>query len=229
MQTFDPDAMAEVVVTTITRALVPMQAEVKALQERLVAWEARWSDLGALRERIAVVETKAAQAPAPPAPAVHAGPELADLTTALGQLRERTAVLETRAPIPGPPGANGEHGTHGRDGKDGRDGRDGLGFGELAVEHDGERTFTIKAIDGERVKALGTFALAYPIYRGVYVDAKTYDAADRVTWAGSEWHCNEPTRSKPGDGSKAWTLCVKRGRDGKDGQDAPSLPVVKVR
>lgn len=53
-------------------------------------------------------------------------------------------------------------------------------------------------------------------FAGVYVDGKTYDLGDLVTWAGSSWHCNEPTTTKPGEGAKAWTLMVKRGRDGKD-------------
>jgi hypothetical protein len=55
-------------------------------------------------------------------------------------------------------------------------------------------------------------------FTGVYVDGCSYHPGDLVTWAGSSWHCNEPTASKPGDGSKAWTLMVKRGRDGKDGK-----------
>lgn len=55
-------------------------------------------------------------------------------------------------------------------------------------------------------------------YCGVYQEGKSYDVAELVTWAGSMWHCNEATTTKPGDGSKAWTLMVKRGRDGKDGK-----------
>lgn len=55
-------------------------------------------------------------------------------------------------------------------------------------------------------------------FEGVYQDGKSYELGHLVTWAGSSWHCNEPTTSKPGDGSKAWTLMVKRGRDGKDGK-----------
>jgi hypothetical protein len=49
-----------------------------------------------------------------------------------------------------------------------------------------------------------------------------------VTSGGSCWHCNEPTTTKPGEGSKAWRLMVKRGRDGKDGLNAPTVPVVKI-
>jgi hypothetical protein len=56
------------------------------------------------------------------------------------------------------------------------------------------------------------------VFMGVYQDGKAYDIGHVTTWAGSTWHCNEATTQKPGDGSKAWTLMVKRGRDGKDGR-----------
>ena len=72
--------------------------------------------------------------------------------------------------------------------------------------------------------APGTPGLAY---LGVYQDGKAYDVGQLVTWAGSTWHCNEHTTTKPGEGSKAWTLMVKRGRDGKDGTPgAPAPPPV---
>ncbi|MDT7536169.1 hypothetical protein OVY48_22495 [Sphingobium sp. SA2] len=54
------------------------------------------------------------------------------------------------------------------------------------------------------------------IYRGVFADGETYDPGNTATYGGSLWHCNEATKERPGDASKAWTLCVKRGRDGKD-------------
>jgi hypothetical protein len=54
-------------------------------------------------------------------------------------------------------------------------------------------------------------------YEGVYQDGKGYERGHLVTWAGSSWHCNTATSSKPGDGSPDWTLMVKRGRDGRDG------------
>lgn len=54
-------------------------------------------------------------------------------------------------------------------------------------------------------------------YCGVYVNGKLYDRGHVVTWDGSLWHCNEPeTLAKPGVGGAAWTLIVKRGRDGRD-------------
>jgi hypothetical protein len=136
----------------------------------------------------------------------------ATLKDDLAAARERLAVVEVRQPIPGPMGPAG------------RDGVDGVGFDDLRVEHDGERTFTITAARGAVVKSLGTFTLPVPLYREVWIEGRTYEPGDSVTWAGSEWHCRTPTATKPGDGSKAWTLKVKRGRDGKDGKDGASGP-----
>ena len=62
----------------------------------------------------------------------------------------------------------------------------------------------------------------------MYQDGKSYDVGQITTWGGASWHANTATTSKPGDGSKDWTLMVKRGRDGKDGRDAEVMPVVKV-
>jgi hypothetical protein len=59
---------------------------------------------------------------------------------------------------------------------------------------------------------------------GVYVDSHPYECGQLVTWGGSTWHCNEATTTKPGEGSKAWSLMVKRGRDGKDGKDGAVGP-----
>lgn len=132
----DPQAYADVLVLAIKSALAPVVATQTALREQVTALEKRWDDLGALRERLALVEA--------------------------------------REPIPGPPGEAGAPG------KDGADGKAGM------------------------------------TYQGVYQDGKAYDVGDVTTWAGSTWHANEATDTKPGDGSKAWTLMVKRGRDGKD-------------
>jgi hypothetical protein len=120
----------------------------------------------------------------------------------------------------------------GRDGRDGTDGApgpaglDGLGFGDLELVHDGERRVTVRAVLGDRVKDLGTVAFPCEIYRDVWTPRKTYERGDCVTWAGSEWHCNATTTSKPGDGSASWTLKVKRGRDGRD---APAPVLAGVR
>ena len=114
--------------------------------------------------------------------------QIAGLTPAaadLGALRERVAVLETRPLLPGPPGQDGAPGPAGTDG------------------------------------AAGLPGLAF---RGVYLEGQVYEPGELVTHAGSSWHCNTPTTTKPGDGSKAWTLMVKRGKDGKDGAAGPPGP-----
>ena len=50
-------------------------------------------------------------------------------------------------------------------------------------------------------------------YKKIYVAGQEYKKGDFVTWAGSLWHCNEKTKDKPGEGSEAWTLAAKKGRD----------------
>lgn len=116
-------------------------------------------------------------------------------------------------------GVQGEKGLDGTTGRDGVDGKDGLGFDDLQVDFDGERTFMLRAVSGERVKELGRFRTPTAIYRGVYQAGKTYDADDLVTWAGSVWHATGSTDAKPGAGATPWRLAVKAGRDGKDGRD----------
>jgi hypothetical protein len=145
-----------------------------------------------------------------------------DLTKDVVTVREKVAAVEVRTGIPGPAGKDGANGQNGRDGVD------GLGFDDLvAVQHD-DRSFTIKAMRGDRVKDIGTLTFPVLIQRGVYVDGKSYVQGDVVTWGGSQWYANEATITKPGDGSKAWTLIVKRGRDGRDGKDAEQVPVVSI-
>jgi integrin beta 3 len=129
--------------------------------------------------------------------------------------------------LPGVPGVPGEKGLDGARGADGLNGRDGT-LENIKVLFDGERTVTLCFKNGDPIEG-GVLRFPMPIYRGVHIDGKGYESCDRVTWAGSEWHCTMPTTAKPGDGSKAWTLAVKRGRDGKDGLNGRDLvPVVKV-
>lgn len=52
-------------------------------------------------------------------------------------------------------------------------------------------------------------------YFGVWEAGKMYQEGNFATHAGSLWHANEATESKPGVGN-AWTLAVKRGQDGQD-------------
>lgn len=153
----------------------------------------------------------------------------ADEQRDIAALRERVAVAEVKTGVPGPAGKDGRDGVHGRDGVDGTDGKDGvdgLGFDDVGVDFDGDRTITIKMSRDGRVKAW-PIALPYQRYQGVYQDGKSYSHGDTTTWAGSLWHCATPTTSKPGDGSKDWSLIAKRGRDGKDGKDGAQGPAGK--
>jgi hypothetical protein len=53
-------------------------------------------------------------------------------------------------------------------------------------------------------------------YKGVWKESHgEYAKGHTVTQNGSLWHCNKPTTDKPGT-SDAWTLCAKRGTDGKN-------------
>ena len=102
-------------------------------------------------------------------------------------------------------------------GDDGKPGADGLGFDDLSVDYDGEKTLTLKFNRGEQSKE---FPLALPIVmdRGVYKDGASYQAGDGVTWAGSFWIAQEDTADKP-DTGKGWRLAGKKGRDGKDARE----------
>ncbi len=213
----DVEALAGELVLTMKTALAPVLARMAALEAHLDRLPAHDQVLTELRERLVAVETKTAIPAALPAPV-----DLTPVLERVAAISERVAVVETRAPIPGPPGPNG------KDGVDGKDGADGLGFDDFEeVIGDDERTITHRYRSGDRVKEF-VYKTSTEIYRGVYVEGKTYDRGDVVTWGGSSWHCNETTTSKPGD-SKAWQLQVKKGRDGKDGLDAPgALPVVTV-
>lgn len=67
-----------------------------------------------------------------------------------------------------------------------------------------------------RLRALEEKAkVAPPQYRGVFREGEEYSAASMVTHGGSLWYANATTKAMPGRCGD-WTLCVKRGRDGKD-------------
>jgi integrin beta 3 len=98
----------------------------------------------------------------------------------------------------------------------GRDGTDGIPFGvedlNMTLMEDG-RTIRMAFAKGESQYA---FEIPVPamIYRGVWRDGQAYTEGDVCTWGGSLWHCDKAAGGKPDGGD--WTLCVKKGRDGKD-------------
>jgi hypothetical protein len=59
-------------------------------------------------------------------------------------------------------------------------------------------------------------------YMGAYKAEQEYTPGSTVSHGGQLWHCNRTTTDRPGDNSEAWTLCSRRGRDGKD-LDAQTL------
>lgn len=106
----------------------------------------------------------------------------------------------------------------GKDGEPGKPGKDGFNLEDFdaAVMEDG-RTVLL-SFDRADLSYKVELGFDVMLYRGVFKDDQTYVRGDTVTWAGSLWHCDQPTSEKPGDGSKSWTLCAKKGRDGKDGE-----------
>jgi hypothetical protein len=126
----------------------------------------------------------------------------------LGDLRARIATLEATPPREGPPGPPGAPGM------------DGAGLEGYTVDYDGERTFTHTWRAGGATKEL-RITVPIPIYRGVFLEDKIYERGDFVTVSGSLYHCDEDTTTRPGEGSKAWTLAVKRGKDDRGGEKWP--------
>ena len=173
------DALGIVIATALKAAVAPLVARVGVLEHALAA---------------TVVDTKE-----------------------LATLRERVAVLETRAPIAGPPGLAG------------KDGADGLGFEDLVVTHDGQRSVTFAlARDGREKTTVVTFPCL--IYRGVYALGHTYAIGDVVTHNGSAWHCQKDTTTKPDtpEGAGYWRLMVKRGDRGRDHREPVALGPIKA-
>lgn len=116
----------------------------------------------------------------------------------------------------------------GKDGNPGKPGTDGFNLEDFdATVMDDGRTVLLSFDRGDLAYKV---ELGFPvmIYRGVFKEGE-YSKGDTVTWGGSLWHCDaEKTKEKPGDGSTAWTLCAKKGRDGKDGvlkEDKSATPI----
>jgi hypothetical protein len=104
--------------------------------------------------------------------------------------------IRTLARTPGPPGL------------------DGLGFDDLEIQYDGERTFSFVLQKGDRVKRFD-FVTPINIDRGVYKEGTSYVRGDGVSFGGSYWLAQKDTDSKPGHDA-TWRLAVKKGRDSKD-------------
>jgi len=223
----------------IDRALGPVFERLAGTEARIEVYE---RSMTALQDRIAARETAGRSGQEEPSArtferelgALEARVAmLAPLMEGMTDLRERIAACDARPSVPGPAGANGADGQPGRDGAAGRDGLDGLGFGELGVDYDGERTLVIKATQGERTKVLAILTLPIMIFRGIFEEGRTYQPHDVVKWARGMWICLKetivkPTRTAAGpQGKDFWFPVVEPGRDGRDGKDGPPGPVGK--
>jgi hypothetical protein len=97
------------------------------------------------------------------------------------------------------------------------------GVADVTFQQISDRKFNLQVVRSSGAVDERNCYLPVMVYRGVFVPGD-YEPGDTVTWAGSMWHCQQPTSDKPGEiGSKGWTLCVKKGRDGKDGVNGRDL------
>lgn len=159
-----------------------------------------------------IAELEARKAPqGDPGPAGPQGPSGAN-----GEGKEGAPGAPGRDGRDGLPGVQGERGSDGKDGREGIDGKDGLGFEDMSLAYDGERTIVVRFTRGELVKE---FPLVMPILldRGVWKQGD-FAKGDAVSFGGSLWIAQRDTSDKP-ETTDAWRLSVKRGRDGKDGKN----------
>lgn len=171
-------------------------------------------------------------------------PQPADWSDEIAALHRAVESIEIPEPIPGPAGRDGKDGVGIAEVKQNDDGElivkmttgetfnvgkvrgeDGLGFDDMTVEHDGERSFTFVLTRGER-EVRKEVTLPVVLDRGTWKADRTYQPGDGVTAGGSYWIAQTETSARP-ETSKDWRLAVKRGRDGKDGtfKMAPEGPV----
>lgn len=202
-----------------------MQARMSAMESlmdemkgRMSAMERRMGDMpgpkefGDLRERVAVAEVFARQ-PGPVGPPGAPGTNGRD-------------GLNGKDGLNGTDGKDGVHGKDGRDGlngKDGMNGQDGVGFDDVDLVFDEEKGYVFRLTKGDRVKE---FAVPWPWDAQVWTAGQTYPKSAGVTWDGHFWIAQQDTTDQPGEGSKAWRLAVRRGKQGKEGKpgkDAPAL------
>lgn len=119
---------------------------------------------------------------------------------------------------PGHPGATGEKGLdgrHGVDGLNGKDGLNGLGFDDFDLTLDETRGWILRLSQGERVKE---WELGIPFDAKVYQAGLVYPKGAGVTWDGNYWIALKQTSEQPGEGSPAWRLAVRRGKQGREGK-----------
>ena len=103
-----------------------------------------------------------------------------------------------------------------RDGEKGQDGHNGFSLDHFDIQPTDERTIEMIFEQGDR-REIYELVFPVPVYRDVFKEGEEYQRGDLVTWGGSLWHCDTPTKAKPG--TDEWTLAAKKGRDGKDAKN----------
>jgi hypothetical protein len=92
------------------------------------------------------------------------------------------------------------------------------------------RVLAAKTILSDGTESCAVIRVPAMVYKGVFREGEEYEQGDTVTWAGSLWHCQEPTREKPAEsGVKSWRLAVKKGRDAPQNAPTPIDPSKSVR
>lgn len=207
----DPEQVASLVAETVERAVaalpVPQDGKSVAVEDvsPLIAEEVAKvaPDMAAINEAIVEQVSKAvAEIPVPKDG--EPGKDAAGVVEALKDSGELVLTL-----------ADGRLVRTGiRDGENGKPGRDGFALEDFDVERgDDGRTYILK-FERDDVRHEYELTFPVPVYCGIYKADDEYAPGDLVTWGGSMWHCDEPTKEKPGAGP--WTLAAKKGRDGRD-------------
>ena len=90
------------------------------------------------------------------------------------------------------------------------------GFPDIRFEMRGERTLAVISTDSVGKEEVQTYSIPVMIYREVWKEGNIYQQGDTVSFGGSLWHCDaSDVTDKPGVPGSRWTLCAKKGRDGK--------------
>lgn len=105
-------------------------------------------------------------------------------------------------------------------GPKGDKGDPGMGFDNMEILHDGERTVTFKLTRGSELKEQ-SIVLPIVIDRGVFKEDTAYQRGDAVSYHGSMFIAQRDIGSgdRPEGETSAWRLAVKRGRNGRDGKE----------
>lgn len=95
-----------------------------------------------------------------------------------------------------------------------KDGEDGLGFDDMSMEQKDDRTVAFVFKRGDKRKQ---FEITFPvmIHRGIFKAGTSYKKGDSPTYGGSVFTAQRDTlpTERPEDGSGAFQLTVKRGRN----------------